>query len=81
MAGRTPEQWLAPVAKAAAELLAGGYFELVRRCEDRDCVLWFYDRTKSHHGRWCSMAICGNRNKVAAFRQRQQQQPPGTAQR
>ncbi len=67
---RTPEQVLAPVAEAAAELLAAGDFELVRRCEGESCVLWFYDRTKSHHRRWCSMASCGNRHKVAAFRKR-----------
>jgi predicted RNA-binding Zn ribbon-like protein len=66
----TPEQVLAPVAEAAAELLAMEDFELVRHCEDESCVLWFYDRTKSHHRRWCSMARCGNRNKVAAYRKR-----------
>jgi predicted RNA-binding Zn ribbon-like protein len=69
---RTPEQALAPLAESAAELLAMDDFSLVRRCEDAECVLWFYDRTKSHHRRWCSMARCGNRNKVAAFRRRQQ---------
>jgi len=68
----TAEQTLAPLAEAAAELLATGDFNLVRRCENSECVLWFYDRTKSHHRRWCSMATCGNRHKVAAFRQRQQ---------
>jgi predicted RNA-binding Zn ribbon-like protein len=65
---------LAPVAEAAADLLTNGDFELVRLCEDGECVLWFYDRTKSHHRRWCSMASCGNRNKVAAFRERQLRQ-------
>jgi predicted RNA-binding Zn ribbon-like protein len=63
---------LAPLAESAADLVANGDFSLVRRCEDSECVLWFYDRTKSHHRRWCSMAACGNRNKVAAFRKRQQ---------
>ncbi|WP_433983050.1 CGNR zinc finger domain-containing protein [Tunturiibacter empetritectus] len=68
---RTPEEILAPIAEAAAELLATGDFNLVRHCEAPECVLWFYDRTRSHHRRWCSMATCGNRNKVAAFRHRQ----------
>lgn len=67
---RTPQQALAPVAEAAAEMLATADFELIRRCESEACVLWFYDRTKSHHRRWCSMATCGNRHKVAAFRNR-----------
>ena len=69
---RTPEEILAPVAEAAAELLATGDFNLIRRCEGFECVLWFYDRTRSHHRRWCSMGACGNRNKVAAFRKRNQ---------
>ncbi|MBB5345217.1 CGNR zinc finger domain-containing protein [Tunturibacter empetritectus] len=69
---RTPEEILAPIAEAAAELLATGDFNLVRHCEAPECVLWFYDRTRSHHRRWCSMATCGNRNKVAAFRHRHQ---------
>jgi len=67
----TPEQILAPIAESAAHLLATGDFSLVRRCQNGACVLWFYDRTRSHHRRWCSMATCGNRFKVAAFRKRQ----------
>ncbi|WP_044872792.1 ABATE domain-containing protein [Pseudomonas sp. LFM046] len=69
----TAEQYLAPLAEAAAELLVEGDFNLVRVCEHPDCVLWFYDRTKSHRRRWCSMALCGNRHKVAEFRKRKQQ--------
>jgi predicted RNA-binding Zn ribbon-like protein len=69
----TAEQYLAPLAEAAAKLLVEGDFNLVRECEHPDCVLWFYDRTKSHRRRWCSMALCGNRHKVAEFRKRKQQ--------
>ncbi|MGE7994295.1 CGNR zinc finger domain-containing protein [Pseudomonas sp. NPDC089554] len=69
----TAEQYLAPLAEAAATLLVEGDFNLVRECEHPDCVLWFYDRTKSHRRRWCSMALCGNRHKVAEFRKRKQQ--------
>ena len=69
---RTPQQILAPLAESAADLLATGDFSLVRCCEDEECVLWFYDRTRSHQRRWCSMATCGNRHKVTAFRKRQQ---------
>jgi predicted RNA-binding Zn ribbon-like protein len=70
----TPQAMLAPLAEAAAELLATVDFNLVRKCEDSDCVLWFVDKTKAHRRRWCSMALCGNRNKVASFRQRQQRE-------
>jgi predicted RNA-binding Zn ribbon-like protein len=67
----TPGQVLTKIAEAAAELLATGDFNLVRKCESEDCILWFYDRTKAHRRRWCSMSMCGNRHKVANFRARQ----------
>ena len=65
------EQLLAPIAEAAAELLTLQDFSIIRKCESPDCVLWFYDRTKGHKRRWCSMAVCGNRHKVSSFRKRQ----------
>jgi predicted RNA-binding Zn ribbon-like protein len=61
---------LGPLSESAAELLVNGDLEMIKRCEDADCVLWFYDRTRAHRRRWCSMATCGTRNKVAAFRDR-----------
>jgi len=66
----TPSGILGPVAEAAAHLLATADFTHVKRCEDETCVLWFSDQTKSHHRRWCSPALCGNRHKVAAYRKR-----------
>lgn len=70
------ESLLVPVAQAVAVLLTEGDFSLVRQCESSDCVLWFYDHTKAHRRRWCSMALCGNRMKVAAFRARQRDTVP-----
>ena len=70
---------LAPAVESAAELLTMEDFDLVRRCENEECVLWFYDRTRSHHRRWCSMGTCGNRNKAAAFRERRQSGAPAAA--
>jgi predicted RNA-binding Zn ribbon-like protein len=61
---------LGPVAEAVAQLLAEGDFALVKQCEHPDCILWFYDRTKSHKRRWCSMALCGNRYKATQFRRK-----------
>ena len=56
------------VADAIGELIALGDIRYIRKCESDDCVLWFYDRTKGHKRRWCSMATCGNRHKVKKFR-------------
>lgn len=66
----TAEGILAPIAEAAAVLLATADFQLVKRCEDPACSLWFYDQTKSHRRRWCSVFLCGNRHKVRAYRKR-----------
>jgi predicted RNA-binding Zn ribbon-like protein len=66
-----PVQLLAPIAEAAADLLCYGNLAHLKKCEGADCVLHFYDTTKNHSRRWCNMAACGNRAKVAAFYQRQ----------
>jgi len=66
----SPGRALGILAESVATLLAEGEFSLVRQCEHTECVLWFYDRTKSHRRRWCSMALCGNRHKAAEFRKR-----------
>ncbi|EPY6799840.1 CGNR zinc finger domain-containing protein [Klebsiella pneumoniae] len=66
----SPAHALGAVAEAAAKLLTECNFEYVRQCEHPDCTLWFYDRTKAHKRRWCSMALCGNRIKIAKFRQK-----------
>ncbi len=69
---REPHQLLAPIAESAADFLCYGNPTYLRKCESRDCILYFYDTTKNHSRRWCSMAGCGNRAKAAAFYQRQQ---------
>jgi predicted RNA-binding Zn ribbon-like protein len=70
---KSPSQLLVPPAEAAAQLLATGDRALVRPCEGPTCTLWFYDRTRSHRRRWCSMATCGNRAKARNHRQREHQ--------
>jgi hypothetical protein len=48
-----------------------GSWERFRECGSPDCRAVFYDRSKNHSGRWCTMAECGNRAKVRAFRERE----------
>lgn len=67
---RIPLGLLTPVAAAAAELLATGDRDRLRRCVATDCGLWFYDTSRGGKRRWCSMARCGNRAKVAAHYRR-----------
>ena len=67
---REPAQLLWPVAESACDLLCYADLTLVKKCENPACVLFFYDTTKNHSRRWCSMSVCGNRMKVAAHYQR-----------
>ena len=66
-------QLLVPVALSIAELVIDSGQSLVKRCANPNCTLWFYDRTKAHRRLFCSASVCGNRAKVAAFRERQRQ--------
>jgi len=61
-----PTQLLAVSAQAWANLLVEGDPTLIRQCPG--CTVIFYDRTKAHRRRWCSMALCGNRAKVRRHR-------------
>ena len=47
-----------------------GSWQRFRECGAPDCRSVFYDRSKNHSGRWCTMAECGNRAKVRAYRER-----------
>jgi predicted RNA-binding Zn ribbon-like protein len=67
---RSPESLLQPVAREMANVICNEDFSLIRACEGHACTLMFVDRTKSHRRRWCSMAVCGNRAKQAALRER-----------
>jgi len=65
-----PLQLLAPIAQSASDLLCYGDRKLLKKCENPTCVLYFYDTTKNHTRRWCSMTTCGNRAKAAAHYRR-----------
>lgn len=60
-----PEDLSGPLAHAAATLFASIDHEKVRQCAR--CVLHFHDTSRKGTRRWCSMQLCGNRVKVAAY--------------
>ena len=66
-----PSDVLAEMAAVCADLLVRHRSEGVRECENPDCSLWFVDGKRGPRRRWCSMAVCGNRMKIAAHRARQ----------
>jgi predicted RNA-binding Zn ribbon-like protein len=66
----TPSTLLLPIAEALAHLVCSEDFSLVKGCEGKICTFLFLDRTNGRVRRWCSMAVCGNRAKQEAHRQR-----------
>lgn len=63
-----PSDFWAPIVDAAADLLSETETSRLRKCES--CVVHFFDTSKKGSRRWCSMNICGNRLKVAAYQRR-----------
>jgi predicted RNA-binding Zn ribbon-like protein len=42
----------------------------LKLCGSKTCRWAFYDRSRNHSSRWCTMATCGNRQKAKRFRER-----------
>ena len=57
---------LIPVVQSAAD----GSWTRVKACRADACRWAFYDQSRNRSGVWCDMAVCGNRTKVRAYRER-----------
>jgi predicted RNA-binding Zn ribbon-like protein len=67
---RSAESLLLPIAENLAQFICEENFSDIKACEGTSCTLMFADHTRRRARRWCSMAICGNRAKQAAHRER-----------
>jgi predicted RNA-binding Zn ribbon-like protein len=67
---RSPESLLLPIGEILAKFVCEENFADVKACEGHSCTLMFADHTRRRARRWCSMAVCGNRAKQAAHRNR-----------
>ncbi len=61
------------IAESAVELLTQKDLALVKKCNDPVCTLFFYDESKNHTRRWCSMDRCGNRAKASIHYRRKKE--------
>jgi predicted RNA-binding Zn ribbon-like protein len=61
---------LAAIVAAATRARITGTWPRLKICPADDCRWAFYDASRNRSRRWCSMDVCGNRNKVRAFRDR-----------
>ncbi|SDN17269.1 CGNR zinc finger domain-containing protein [Allokutzneria albata] len=55
---------------AALRLTILGEWDRFKICPARTCRWAFYDRSRNRSRSWCSMRVCGNREKARAFRER-----------
>lgn len=58
------------VLAAASRLVVLGRWDRVKICPADDCRWAFYDRSRNHSRTWCSMQVCGNREKARSWRER-----------
>jgi predicted RNA-binding Zn ribbon-like protein len=68
---------LAPVVRAAAELLISSDLSRIRECGSDTCFWLFLDRSKNGTRRWCDMKVCGNRAKARRHYQREKKAARG----
>jgi hypothetical protein len=58
------------VLAAAARLAVLGHWRRMKICPADDCLWAFYDHSRNRSRTWCSMSVCGNREKARAWRGR-----------
>lgn len=61
---------LGRILAAAFEAFLDGRWSRLKACRNDQCHWAFYDRSRNRSGKWCTMALCGNRWKARSFRQR-----------
>jgi predicted RNA-binding Zn ribbon-like protein len=64
------------VLAAATRVTVLGEWPRVKICPADDCRWAFYDESRNRSRTWCSMRVCGNREKARAWRERTGQQTP-----
>jgi predicted RNA-binding Zn ribbon-like protein len=53
-----------------AEAMSDGRWRRLKVCHNDACRWAFFDCSRAGAGKWCSMAVCGNRHKAQTWRTR-----------
>jgi len=59
---------LGRIVAAAFTAMADEDWTRLKLCSSQTCRWAFFDRSRNHSSRWCTMAACGNREKARRFR-------------
>jgi predicted RNA-binding Zn ribbon-like protein len=66
----SPLGGIGAVVAAAGQAMVDGSWQSLKACSADSCRWAFVDGTRNHSRRWCSMSVCGNREKARRFRRR-----------
>jgi predicted RNA-binding Zn ribbon-like protein len=58
------------IVALVAELAPTDEWKRLKSCRDEHCRVAFYDQSRNRSRAWCSMEVCGNREKARSFRAR-----------
>ena len=61
---------LGRIVAIVAELAPTDEWKRLKTCRDEHCRVAFYDKSRNRSRAWCSMEVCGNREKARSFRKR-----------
>jgi len=61
---------LGRIVATVAELAPTDEWKRLKTCRDEHCRVAFYDKSRNRSRAWCSMEVCGNREKARSFRRR-----------
>lgn len=75
-AGEGVGGFLAEIVSAVIVTSTDGAWRRMKLCSASDCAVVYYDTSKNHSKRWCSMRTCGNRNKTRSYYQRRRADRP-----
>ena len=59
---------LGRIVAAAFTAMADEDWTRLKLCSSQTCRWAFFDKSRNHSSRWCTMAACGNREKARRFR-------------
>lgn len=61
---------IAALLAITARAMIDGSWQRLKACPGRHCGWAFYDHSRNQSGRWCSMKLCGERDKARAYYRR-----------
>jgi predicted RNA-binding Zn ribbon-like protein len=64
------EAAIGAILAITARAMIDGTWQRLKACPGRHCGWVFYDNSRNQSARWCSMKVCGSREKARAYYQR-----------